>query len=69
MHQTIKHKYRGVDTAYGETPDGAKYVVVRKRKGKCVCVCVFSRLKFMFFVCCYCLGVFVLGCFVLYDDY
>ncbi|XP_050691290.1 pseudouridylate synthase 7 homolog isoform X2 [Eriocheir sinensis] len=33
VHQAIKHKYRGVDTLYGETPDGGKYVVVRRRKG------------------------------------
>lgn len=35
VHQAIKHKYRGVDTLYGETPDGGKYVVVRRRKGEC----------------------------------
>ncbi|XP_063881198.1 pseudouridylate synthase 7 homolog isoform X3 [Scylla paramamosain] len=33
VHQAIKHKYRGVDTVYGETPDGGKYIVARKRKG------------------------------------
>lgn len=33
IHQAIKAKFRGVDTIYGETMDGGKYVVVRKRKG------------------------------------
>lgn len=33
IHQAVKAKFRGVDTIYGETMDGGKYVVVRKRKG------------------------------------
>lgn len=33
IHQALKAKYRGIDNAYGETSDGGKYIVVRKRKG------------------------------------
>nr|XP_053639830.1 pseudouridylate synthase 7 homolog [Cherax quadricarinatus] len=32
IQQAIKAKYRGVDTVYGETSDGGKYIVIRKRK-------------------------------------
>ncbi|XP_071518346.1 pseudouridylate synthase 7 homolog [Panulirus ornatus] len=32
IHQALKAKYRGIDSICGETPDGGKYVVVRRRK-------------------------------------
>ncbi|MPC57285.1 hypothetical protein E2C01_051263 [Portunus trituberculatus] len=45
VHQAIKHKYRGMDTVYGETPDGGKYIVARKRKDALACGLSYSALE------------------------